>query len=235
MHLDGKQSLRLVETDHAQTRAAGAGRKDEQGLWRLSNSSSSRPSQASRQAPVEPGTQKMKARRPARQRPATASLPRRPIAGSSGGTHREPVHLAPQQRPHRLGRVVARGKAGAAGGEDDLDRGSASHSCNCARMAAMSSVTMARASRVWSAPVRRSASRAPDVSVSACACRKWSAPPCPADRMAAMDQYRQGSSSDRGKVRGRPAVALVQAVGRGLGGGQRGDPGDQFVLLTVGL
>ena len=35
---------------------------------------------------------------------------------------REAVHLAPEQRLHRLGRHVARREAGAAGGEDDVDR-----------------------------------------------------------------------------------------------------------------
>jgi hypothetical protein len=34
---------------------------------------------------------------------------------------REPVHLAPEQRPDRLGRDVARREAGAAGGENDVD------------------------------------------------------------------------------------------------------------------
>ena len=34
---------------------------------------------------------------------------------------------------------------------------------------------------------------------------------------------------------GCPAIALMQTVAWRLGGGQCGDPGNQFVLLTIGL
>lgn len=34
---------------------------------------------------------------------------------------------------------------------------------------------------------------------------------------------------------GCPAIALMQAVARRLGSGKRGDPGNQFILLVMGL
>ena len=82
------------------------------------------PSQASRQAPGDPGRQKMKVA------PATprggAALDRR---GADLGVaqhvegDRETVHPLFEQRLDRLRRHVAAGKTGAAGGDDDIDAG----------------------------------------------------------------------------------------------------------------
>ena len=129
------------------------------------------PSQASRQAPGEPGRAKTKV---VPTSPAVARdwMVETPILSKEirWKMAEKPSIRLVNSGLHGFRRDVAAREAGAARGQDDVDVGIRRIAATAARMASTSSLTMVRPASRWPAAVRRSASVSPERSSRGRAC-----------------------------------------------------------------